>query len=52
MIFLSVRPGRSSWERWRLAGEFQFTVPDWLTGRQPALWSFGATGRRFREAYG
>jgi hypothetical protein len=24
----------SSWERWRLAGEFRFSVPDWPAGRR------------------
>jgi hypothetical protein len=24
----------SSWERWRLAGEFLFSVPDWPAGRR------------------
>ena len=26
--------GASSWERWRLAGEFRFSPPDWPTGRR------------------
>jgi len=27
-------PGRSFWERWRLAGGFRFSVPDWPAGRR------------------
>jgi hypothetical protein len=30
----SPHPGRSSWERWRLAGEFQFFSPNWPAGRR------------------
>jgi hypothetical protein len=30
----SHEPGRSSWERWRFAGEFRFSAPDWPAGRQ------------------
>ena len=26
--------GRSPWERWRLAGEFRFSFPDWPAGRR------------------
>ncbi len=27
-------PGHNSWERWRLAGEFRFSVPGWPAGRR------------------
>jgi hypothetical protein len=27
-------PGRCSWERWRLAGEFWFSASDWPAGRR------------------
>jgi hypothetical protein len=27
-------PGHNSWERWRLAGEFRLSAPDWPAGRR------------------
>ena len=39
--FPSDRAGCISWERWRLADEFQFSAPDWPAGR-----------RRSQEAHG
>jgi hypothetical protein len=34
-------PEHNSWERWRLAGEFRLSAPDWPAGR-----------RRSQEVYG
>ena len=37
--------GHSSWERWRLAGEFRFSAPDWPAGRQRSQEVYGEGGR-------
>jgi hypothetical protein len=57
---LTSEPWRSSWERWRLAGEFRFSAPDWPAGRRrsqevhgkkkSAFKFFNAKTRRFWTA--
>ena len=37
----------SSWERWRLAGEFRFSVPDWPAGRRRSQEVHGGSLIRF-----
>jgi hypothetical protein len=40
-------PGHNSWERWRLAGEFRLSAPDWPAGRRR---SQGVYGKGERES--
>ena len=37
--------GASSWERWRLAGEFRFSAPNWPAGRRRSQEIHGEDGR-------